>query len=491
MTEAAAAAKDQSSYRRILASTSIIGGATVATILIGIVRTKILALLSGPEGIGLLGILTNVSGLVTTIAGFGLAAAAVRDLSSADTPLRKAEVRRALWAGSLPLAAIGALLLWIFRGPVSGLAAGSGDFALLIGLSGIAVLFGVAAAAQQAVLQGLQRIWALGVVRVGSALGATLLAIPAVWWFGNAGMVVAVIAVPLAACLTAVPFLPRGDVKAGRFRLGPVARDIRSMAALGGALTLTGAVQMLTLAAVRTIVVQQDGLEQAGLLQAVFAITTMNITLVLGAMSADYFPRLSAARGGDEESRGIVNNQLHVALLFGAPLTIAMVAGAPLVLSLLYSSQFAGAEAMLRWQVIGDLVKIPCWALGFVLLARGDRKAYVAVELLFAAVYVAAAFALVPRLGLAGTGVAYLLAYLAYGLVIAVLCRRRHAIVISRENGLLIAGALIVLVLLKLVSDYSEPLAFIGGGALALSAALLSLRSLGARTGLSIRKLGR
>ena len=49
------------SYRRILAATVIMGGATIASILIGVVRTKIFALLIGPAGIGLVGLFTSVS----------------------------------------------------------------------------------------------------------------------------------------------------------------------------------------------------------------------------------------------------------------------------------------------------------------------------------------------------------------------------------------------------------------------------------------------
>ena len=44
------------SYRQILRSTSIIGGASVINILIGLVRVKVAAVLLGPAGIGLIGL---------------------------------------------------------------------------------------------------------------------------------------------------------------------------------------------------------------------------------------------------------------------------------------------------------------------------------------------------------------------------------------------------------------------------------------------------
>lgn len=191
-------AEAQSSYRRIVASTSIIGGATVATILIGILRTKILAVLAGPEGIGLLGLLANITALVAAVANFGLAFSAVREIAGAQSDRRKAEIRRALWVASLPLALLGGLLLWLGREPVTRLAADDQSLSLLVGLSGILVFLSVIGLVQQCVLQGLQRMKALGWIKIGGALLSTLIAIPAVALLpGKGGLFIAALALPL------------------------------------------------------------------------------------------------------------------------------------------------------------------------------------------------------------------------------------------------------------------------------------------------------
>jgi hypothetical protein len=44
------------SYRSILKSTSLIGGASFINILISMIRTKFVAILLGPSGVGLLGL---------------------------------------------------------------------------------------------------------------------------------------------------------------------------------------------------------------------------------------------------------------------------------------------------------------------------------------------------------------------------------------------------------------------------------------------------
>ena len=70
--------EDKEPFRRILAATSIVGGATAITILIGIARMKIFALVIGPAGIGLMGVLASIMAVGATLGGMGLNTSGVR-----------------------------------------------------------------------------------------------------------------------------------------------------------------------------------------------------------------------------------------------------------------------------------------------------------------------------------------------------------------------------------------------------------------------------
>ena len=52
--------QEQSSHKQILRSSFIIGGASVINILVGLLRMKVVAVLLGPAGVGLIGILNNL-----------------------------------------------------------------------------------------------------------------------------------------------------------------------------------------------------------------------------------------------------------------------------------------------------------------------------------------------------------------------------------------------------------------------------------------------
>ena len=61
-----------SSYIQIFKSTALIGGSAVINALLGIVRTKALAVMIGTEGMGLFGVFSSVTTFVSGIAGMGV-----------------------------------------------------------------------------------------------------------------------------------------------------------------------------------------------------------------------------------------------------------------------------------------------------------------------------------------------------------------------------------------------------------------------------------
>ena len=151
---------------------------------------------------------------------------------------------------------------------------------------------------------------------------------------------------------------------------------------------------------------------------------------------------------------------------------------APVVLELFYSSAFSPAAAMLRWQVTGELLKFPGWALGFLLLARRDNGRFLITETLFVAAYLGGTMLLLPLFGLAGAGLAYLCAYFLYSVAMT-LVSRRHGITLSRHNLRDLALVLGALIAVTVLAEYSS-LASAGVGlALAAGLAIRAGRELG------------
>jgi len=73
----------KSSYRQIMKATSIFGGVQVFQIIIQIIRSKFIAILLGPIGMGIAGLLTTTTNFIGVLADFGLGTSAVKDIAAA------------------------------------------------------------------------------------------------------------------------------------------------------------------------------------------------------------------------------------------------------------------------------------------------------------------------------------------------------------------------------------------------------------------------
>jgi enterobacterial common antigen flippase len=75
--------REATSHVEALKSTSIIGGSTAIVILIRMVRTKVLAILLGPAGIGLEALYGSIISLAGIAVNMGISGSGVRVIASA------------------------------------------------------------------------------------------------------------------------------------------------------------------------------------------------------------------------------------------------------------------------------------------------------------------------------------------------------------------------------------------------------------------------
>lgn len=406
------------SYRQILRSSSIIGGASVINIAVGLLRIKVAAVLLGPAGVGLIGLLTNLAGTASAVAGLGVGSVGTRQIADAvgrDDAAAMAAARRALFWSSLVLALLGAAVFWSLRGVLAVRVLGNASLAGEVGWLALVVGLTVAAASQTALLNGMRQIGDLARVSVLSALLSTLLGIGALMLWGRSGLVAFLIAAPLASFLLGHLYVARlPKIQAPRTPLPVLAGQWRVLAKLGAAFMVAGLAVTLGQLLVRTLVQRQLGADALGYFQAAATISMTYIGFVLTAMGTDYYPRLTAAIHDHAAVNRMVNEQTEVALLLAGPVFLAMMGLASWIIELLYSSSFHSAANVLRWMVLGDILKVASWPLGFIILAAGNGRTFMLTETLAISVFVVLTWFGLPLMGVAASGIAFFGMYVVY-----------------------------------------------------------------------------
>jgi enterobacterial common antigen flippase len=431
-------ARDRSSYGQILWSSVLIGGTSLINVAIGIVRTKVFAVLLGPAGFGQMAAYTSVAEVIRAMAGMGVTQSGVRQIAEAVGTEDTARIDRTITVLRrvvVLLGIIGAVLLMLFSGPIAKLTFGSTDgYAIGMMLLAAVVFLNTVAGGQAALLQGMRRIGDLAKIGVIGSLAGTAVAIPCVYLLREDGVVPALIAAAAVGTLASWWYSRRVRTQTLHLSVSEVWTGALSLVRLGFAFIVTGLLMMGAAYAVRIIVLRHSGLESAGLYQAAWTLGGLYVGFILQAMGTDFYPRLVARVNDHTECNTLVNEQAHVSILLAGPGVIATLVLSPLLLDLFYSSHFAGAAQALRWTCLGMALRVVTWPMGFVIVAKNRQIVCVLIDLVWATVNVLLSWFLVDRFGLTGAGMAFFGAYVLHAFIVYPVVRRMSGFSWSREN---------------------------------------------------------
>ena len=407
-------------FARILRSSALMGGAQVITLAAGFVRAKIVAILIGPSGVGLVGVLTAFNGNLAALAGWGLGTSGVRTISGASDEQKAAKiaaVRRfgmlISWLGLLAMA----LLFW----PIGWVTFKGSDYSAELFIAGLAVPLTIATSMWSAMLQAHGQLKTLAKSQVFSALIGLLVGLPLIYCFGSKGIAASIL---LAAAAPAFFTWRAARLHCPLSATTAAPEDIKSLIQLGGALMIVGLSSQVSAYAIRLLIIRYEGLEAAGYYQAAFAIAGSLPGFVFMAMGADFFPRIAAAKN-EAEAQHLTEKQIKAGLLLALPLISLLLTMGRLCIQLLYANNFDAAIPLLSWMVWGVFLRLISWPMGYWMLARGSSASVILAEVIGNSILAAMPIVLMPIYGLLGAAIGFFASYVCYTIIMMVLAYRR------------------------------------------------------------------
>ena len=429
------------SSSKVIRSSVYLGGATVVSFVAGLLRTKVVAMLLGPAGVGLVGIFTNFGGNLAAVSSWGIWTSGVRTISAAseaDRARKSAAVgifgRRLIWLGL----ALAVVACW----PVTLATFASGEYLADMLIVGLTAPLVVATGVWTARLQSDGHLRALAQGQVLAALFGLLLGVPLIWALGAKGIAPSLL---LAALLLAVlTWRSAARLCPVDATAEPLEPDLRELVKLGAAFMAVAFMGQLAAYGTRLILVRQLGLEAAGHYQAAAAISGSLLGLVVSALGAGFFPQVAAA-ADESASRRLVDRQIEVGVMLGLPALVILAGAGGFCLHLLYARSFDAALPVLAWMTWGILLRLLSWPMSYWLMARGSSKAVMLAEGLSCACSVALPLFTVPCFGLAGAGIAFFLGHAIYAVGLLAISRRRSGGWIGRSALQAMAWAILLI----------------------------------------------
>lgn len=445
------------SYGQILKSSALIGGSQVLNIGIGIVRTKIIALILGPAGLGLAGVYNSIVDLTQNMAGMGVNSSGVRQIAEAVGSGDAERIRLTvaiLRKTSLVLGGLGAVLLILFSRQVSLITFGTEKHVVAVCVLSIAVFCKLVSGGQGALIQGMRHIAALAKMNVfGAAFGA-IAGIALVYAFRENGIVMYVVALAVMAMFMSWWYSRKIRITAPRIAIFQARTEAAGLLKLGFAFMISSLMTLGVAYAVRVILLRRLGLQATGLYQAAWTLGGMYVGFILQAMAADFYPRLTASIHDHVTCNRLVNEQAQVGLLLATPGVIVTLTFAQVVVNAFYSAHFAASVPVLRWICLGTTLQVISWPMGFIIVAKGKQNLFIVSEVAWAIVSLALAWFCIGHFGVDGAGIAFFGSYIFHVFMTYALVRPLSGFRWSSDNlrtGVVLNGTILAVFICSLV----------------------------------------
>jgi antigen flippase len=473
-----------------LKSSSIIGGANGINYLVGLVRMKIVAILLGPSGVGLVGTYIAITGMLAALTGLGIGSSGVREIAEStgtDNGTKVAATAKTILRISWMTGVFGWGLCAALSRPISTWVFGTGDHAVPIAVLGSTLFLGAICGGQTALLQGTRRIGDLARIQVISLLLNTAVTLGLYGWLREQGIIPVLVVTSVinlsVSWRFARPISPGHVSQPWRETFG----RSKELILLGLAFMWGGLLTAVVGLGLRAVIIRDLGLDANGVYQAAWGISGMFAGFILGAMGTDFYPRLTAVAADNEQVNRLVNEQTEIGILLALPGLLATLAFAPWIMHLFYSATFVSGGELLPWFVLGIFGQVVSWPMGFILLAKGEKIWFAASETLANLLKLGVSIFFMYHLGLVGIAIAYPALYLVQTIWIMAIALRITGFRWSAEVAGLLGMAGVLIIAGFAATFLPGVLAPCGGTLVTVIASILAFRGLGARLGHSHR----
>jgi len=416
------------SHNQILKITAFLGGIQFFIILISIIRSKIISVILGSFGIGIIGLLTSSTLFISSLTTFGLGTSAVKNVSQESISNNKnrlpiiVKVIRTLafFTGFIGFIGTVSLAKWL-----SFINFNNYNYSFSFVLLSFSILFAQLTVAENVILQGLNEYKLLANSNLYSSLFSLLITTP-IYYFGGSEFIA------LGLLLTSIitfgfARLQTSKVESIKIIVNTSIKyfdEGKDILILGFFIGLNGIITLGISYFLRVFIGNNGGIEMVGLYSAGFAIVNTYVGMVFTAMGTDYYPRLSKIGDNFELTNDCINKQIEVAILILFPVIIFFLGFSKIIIKVLYSESFLTSVDMVQFASIGILFKAAAWSIAFIFLVKNNKKIFFWNELIADTYMLALNIFCFYYFKLVGLGISFLIGYVLYFLQVYFIANR-------------------------------------------------------------------
>lgn len=376
---------------------------------------KLVAVLTGPEGVAQLGQFMSLTALLVVFAGGGVGPGVVKYLAEFR---EQSDYVKTLLNSAFCFSLVSSLVMCIgvviLSERITLWLLGDLRYQSLIVVLAFAQIFVALHNLIIAIVNGMMDVKRLAAIHVGGAVIGTLTPVALGYFFHLYGVLLAFLLAQASLLIISFVFFRRSSYFSWEYFKFLWNKEMVKKLSRYSLMTLTSALLApLLQIMVRNILADRFSWEQVGYWQAVSKVSEAYLLFITMAISVYYLPKLSAIN-----DRKTLINEIKTAYKYLIPVVSVLALGIycfrDLITWILFSDEFSNALYLYAPQLIGDVIKVASFILSFIMLAKAMTKTFLFSEVFFGLTYVAWVYALTAQFGLIGSMYAFAVNYTIY-----------------------------------------------------------------------------
>jgi len=388
---------------------------TIIKIAAGMVSTKVVAAVIGPPGVALVGQLNNFSTIVLNIATGGIANGVTKyiaEQSGEDEKINKF-IHTALWL---------TIILSVFCGLVMIFGANwfsifilkSSKYSIVFLLFGFTVIFYSLNTLLLAIVNGLKSFNLFIRINLINSIVGLLFSVFFSLWLGITGALISLVCYQSVVFIITIYLLRNAiwlkwTLFKGRFDF----KNLKLLSNYSLMVLASALIIPISQLLVRSYLAQKVSVSDAGLWEAINRISGINLMIIVPSFSVYYLPRLSELKT-DKQIRAEIKYVYTLLIPFLVLTSLGIFVFRHFIITTLYTKDFLHMEDLFAPQLIGDVIKMCGWILGYIMIVKTMTKAYIIMELLNYSSFVLFTYFFTDRYGIKGATYAHIFGHLVY-----------------------------------------------------------------------------
>ena len=375
------------STRKIISSFSLMSGASLLTIFLGIVTTKFVAVFGGLQGIGTFDLFRKLLGLIVPILAAGMTTVIVQNISTSDTTEKIIQILKSVFnllIVQVLIAVYSAIFLaeyaadWLFSTDAHKYI----NEVRIVFIMSMVVLF---SQTMVALINGKINLKKVTFINIVTSFSTMILAYPLLT-LGTTGLALMVGSGSIVGASVGIFYVRKVYQKElSEFQFTVKIKDYFKSLPVSIWLLIHPLIVSAALLNIQVMVNKYYGLDALGLYASVTMIETTFVMVLMAAMNTYYMPTLGHIADNNEKKL-FVNKVISLLIVGVFPIIIGMILIGKYILWILFSEKFTGAANLLAIQSMSMLTAVFCWCYANYLLHNKRYKIYFAIDVVWVSI---------------------------------------------------------------------------------------------------------